>query len=301
MRSIRAFALCVALTAAWLLPTAAGSGAACAAEAAGAAHAALVVGTGSTTLTYCVALDGSTVSGIHLVQLAGDQFGLGYRLGFGGAAVCQLAGVGPSGGDCFGDYPDFWGYWHGDGSGGWSWAGSGAGSSSVSNGDVEGWTWGSGDSGTTHPTPPALGFDDVCGASPDPTPSPTPGSGSGGDGGSGGGAGGSHGHGDAGGSGGPSTTPTPAETSVTPHHGGGSREAKDRNGATPSESPTSASPAAASPVTELASGVADEPAGGIPPGVFVALALIMGLGGAGWFTLRRRTRTEHRSGSGGGG
>ncbi len=76
--------------------------------------------------------------------------------------MCQLSGVGPSGGDCFADYPDFWGYWHGDGRGGWSWAGSGAASASVGDGDMEGWVWGSGDTASTHQAPPALAFDDVC-------------------------------------------------------------------------------------------------------------------------------------------
>ncbi|MGZ8613796.1 MAG: hypothetical protein ACXWX4_03840 [Actinomycetota bacterium] len=109
-----------------LAPAAAGSTQACAAEAADAPHAALVIGTGSQTLMYCVALDAPTVSGLRLIQLASAQHGLQYRLGFGGQAVCQLTGIGPTGGDCFADYPDFWGYWHGDGSGGWTWAGSGA-------------------------------------------------------------------------------------------------------------------------------------------------------------------------------
>ncbi len=183
MRKLLRFSLALALSAAVFAPAAAGSAPACAAEASGAPHAALVVGTGGGTTTYCVALDASSVSGIHLIQLAGSQFGLQYRLGFGGQAVCQLAGVGPSGSDCFGDYPDFWGYWHGDGRGGWSWAGSGAGSASISDGDMEGWTWGSGDSGTTHAAPPALAFDDVCeDIEPSPTPTAAATSGGGGDG-----------------------------------------------------------------------------------------------------------------------
>jgi hypothetical protein len=302
MRFVRAVALCLALTAPWLAPAAAGSAGGCAAEAAGTAHAALVVGTGSRTLTYCVALDGSTVSGIHLVQLAGDQFGLQYRLGFGGEAVCQLDGVGSRGGDCFADYPDFWGYWHGDGAGGWSWAGSGAGSSSVDNGDVEGWTWGSGDTGVTHPAPPALGFDDVCTESPGPTSSPTPG------GGSGGGDEDPHGQGDGGGGGADggagggrssAATSSPGEDPGSSKGGDGSRDAKGHDGGAPVTPAASVPAASQSPVTELASGVANEPSGGIPPGAFVALALVATLGGAGWITLRRRARSEHGASGGG--
>ena len=62
------------------------------------------------------------MSGIHLIELASNQYGMQYRLGFGGKAVCQLEGVGPDGDDCFGGYPFFWGYWHWDGGTGWDWA-----------------------------------------------------------------------------------------------------------------------------------------------------------------------------------
>ena len=94
MRRLLRLSLVLALSAAVLAPAAAGSAPACAAEASAAPHAALVVGTGGSTTTYCVALDASSVTGIRLVQLAGSQFGLQYRLGFGGQAVCQLEGVG---------------------------------------------------------------------------------------------------------------------------------------------------------------------------------------------------------------
>ena len=170
MRGPRAAAFGLVLLLPALAPAAGGSVVACAAEAAGAPHAALVVGTGGQTLNYCVTLDAPTVTGLRLIQLASAQHGLQYRLGFGGQAVCQLAGIGPTGGDCFADYPDFWGYWHGNGGGGWTWAGSGAASASIGDGDVEGWTWGSGDSGATHPAPPALSIDDVCDAATEPPP-----------------------------------------------------------------------------------------------------------------------------------
>jgi hypothetical protein len=138
--------------------------------AAGGPHAALVVDTGEDVYPLCVGLDADTVSGIHLIELAGEQYDLSYRLGFGGKAVCELAGVGTQDDDCFSEYPDFWGYWHGDGSGGWSWAGSGAASYQVKDGDVEGWSWGSGSDGDTHNRPPDTTFESVCGYRPQ-TPS----------------------------------------------------------------------------------------------------------------------------------
>ena len=138
------------------------TGAAPACAAATGPHAALVIDTGTGAHSFCVALDAASVSGIHLIELAGAQDHLAYGFGSGGQAVCRLAGVGPQGDDCFADYPDYWGYWHGDGRGGWTWSSSGAASTQVGDGALDAWVWGSGDSGATHPKPPSLGIDDVC-------------------------------------------------------------------------------------------------------------------------------------------
>jgi hypothetical protein len=154
------------------LPVALYTPAACAAET---PHAALVVDTGESEITLCVELPNDPVSGIELVKLAGEQHGLQYTLGYGGEAVCTLAGVGPEGDDCFADYPDFWGYWHGSDSGDWSWASTGAGTTTVEAGDIEGWSWGSGQDGTTHPPPPATTFDVVCAATEEGGDRPEPG------------------------------------------------------------------------------------------------------------------------------
>lgn len=133
----------------------------------------LVVDTGESEHRMCVELPRAQVSGTDLIVLAGEQHGLSYRFGYGGGAVCMLAGVGADGDDCFEKYPDFWGYWRGDGSGGWSWSSSGAGSTRVSNGDVEGWSWGSGSDGSSHPPPPRTTFSSVC-AQAAPKPSSPP-------------------------------------------------------------------------------------------------------------------------------
>ena len=154
----RSLVLSAAVAAASLWPVAVAP-AACAGEA---PRAALVVDTGESVLNLCVALPDGSVSGIELIKLASSQHGLSYKLGFGGAAVCNLAGVGPTGDDCFEQDPDFWGYWHGDGSGGWTWASTEAGSTTVTDGSVEGWAWGSGTGPGTHPAPPATRFADVC-------------------------------------------------------------------------------------------------------------------------------------------
>ena len=151
------------------LPAVTGAGRACAATTG--PHAALVIETGARDLRLCVALDASTVSGTHLIELAGAQHHLAYGFGSGGQAVCRLAGVGPQGDDCFADYPDFWGYWRGDGHGGWTWSSVGAASATVADGDLDGWVWGTGDAGSTHQEPPSLTVTDVCVP---PSPSPTP-------------------------------------------------------------------------------------------------------------------------------
>ncbi len=126
-------------------------------------HAALVVDTGERVLDMCVSLPEPEVTGIELIELAGEQFGLEYSLGFGGEAVCMLAGVGPGGDDCWRDYPYFWGYWHG-GEAGWTWSGTGAGANTITEGEIEGWSWGAGQDPNSHPPPPPRVFTDVCAA-----------------------------------------------------------------------------------------------------------------------------------------
>ena len=153
-------------------PAAVGTDSLCAAEG---DRAALVVDTGGSVQSFCVALPDGETSGLGLIALANEQHGLAYKLGFGGEAVCMLAGVGPTSDDCFEEYPNFWGYWRGDGSGGWIWSGTGAGSTVVEDGDVQGWSWGSGSNGDSHPRPPATSFGDVCAsaaAEPPPTKKP---------------------------------------------------------------------------------------------------------------------------------
>ena len=118
---------------------------------------------GSSPLRMCVSLPGGDVSGLDLIRLAGAQYDLQYRFGHGGAAVCQLANVPaerpPN--DCLRQGDPFWGYWR-SGGGGWQWSGSGGATTQVEGGDVEGWSFGYGNDGSTHPQPPATRASDVC-------------------------------------------------------------------------------------------------------------------------------------------
>jgi hypothetical protein len=240
------------------------------ASAGGVGHAALVVGTGSQTFRFCVGLDAASVTGIHLIELANSQDGLQYRLGFGGLAVCQLAGVGPAGGDCFAKYPSYWGLWIGDGSGGWTWSGSGAGSVQIRDGDTEGWTWGTGDSGTTHPRPPATTTASVCGA-PSPTVRPTA----------------THP---------PAPDATPSRNIARPPAPGGNGVSSPTPGKAPKSTHSRAPGSPGSPAVlstgpiQVAGGGGGGGAGGPPAGALLAIAGVVALGGVGWLRVRAGSR-----------
>jgi hypothetical protein len=240
-------------------------------------HAALVVETGSRDLRLCVALDAPSVSGTHLIELAGEQQHLVYAFGSGGEAVCRLAGVGPQGDDCFADYPDFWGYWRGDegGQSGWTWSSTGAASTTVGDGDLEGWVWGSGDTGSTHARPPTLTIADVCTppATPSP-PAPTPGATS------------TH-------AASPSTATSGSSTSTrTPAPSrppSGPRSARPDPGATPTPTPS-----------VLIAAADQGPAGSSGgPGPGLALALVIGAAFAagGWLRIRGARRRRETTAS----
>ena len=249
----------------------------------------LVVDTGARVQRFCVALDGTTVSGIHLVELASAQHGIQYALGFGKQAICQLDGVGVSGGDCFAEYPDFWGYWHGNGSGGWTWANGGAATYRVGDGDVEGWVWGSGDSGSTHRAPPATRADDVCPPAPSPTPTDPPDADPPGDQ-----VGGPASTGE-----GPSTPDVSASTTTEVDEAERQRERRrerrrDRERDRDREPSPSrvATPPPDDAELRATGAQLPEDGGGPAAALLVALALGAGLGAAGWWRIRRSGAEE---------
>lgn len=252
------------------LPAVTGAAPACAA--ATGPHAALVIETGARDLRLCVALDAPTVSGTHLIELAGEQQHLSYGFGSGGQAVCRLAGVGPDGDDCFADYPDFWGYWRGDGHGGWTWSSTGAASTTVDDGDLDGWVWGSGDAGSTHPKPPSLTVADVC-AAPSPSPAPTmPAS--------------THAA--------PASTPPSTAASVE------ASAAASHRRSSPAPSPRTHTASSSAPPSVVAVAAADQgpppTSGGPGPGLLLALAIGAALAGGGWLRMRSgRHRDEAAS------
>jgi len=269
-RPVAAALVVVAASIPMILPAITGAASACAA--ATGPHAALVIDTGAGTHSFCVALDATTVSGIHLIELAGTQDHLAYGFGSGGQAVCRLAGVGPQGDDCFADYPDYWGYWHGDGHGGWTWSSSGAASARIGDGALDAWVWGSGDSGTTHPKPPPAAIDDVCvPAAPTPAASPSPARSI------------------------PPAAPSSwARSSASPGRADPSTDAT-RSPKPSGEGVVKRSPSEGPPTAgALAAAPGPPPAGGGPgPGLLVAIVLGTALAGGGW--LRSRSSRRGRS------
>jgi hypothetical protein len=292
MRRFRALVIGTALLVGGAWPLAGPPSAACATEG---PRAALVVDDGSSSLELCVSLDAPTVTGTHLIELAHAQHGVTYSLGFGGQAVCMLNGVGTTGGDCFATYPDFWGYWHGDGRDGWIWGSSGAATyDDVGDGDIEGWVFGSGDSGTTHDRPAALGFDDVCAPTPSPTPTPTPPSGSDVAGGAGGVAGSASEAGTSGASSHAATRPSPSSAMHVERSGpsDGRVEDGERRAAhepTPADTRPAASPTSEPPPSSAGELRAVSPGHdrGVPPGLMAAIGLGTAFAAAGWWRLRR--------------
>ncbi len=126
-------------------------------------RAGIVVSYENVTETRCVEFDQPGITGADLLSRSGlavvsEGSGLG-------TAVCSIDGVGC--GDpndcwcqCHGATCRYWAYFTLDG-GQWTYSPVGAARRKVSDGDVDGWTWGLGVAGAASP-PNAMTFEDVC-------------------------------------------------------------------------------------------------------------------------------------------
>lgn len=126
-------------------------------------RAALVINYGDRVATHCVAFSEPQISGYELLVRAGRSVEV--EAGGMGAAVCRLDGTGCPGDDCFcqcrgGGDCIYWSYWHRNG-GAWQYSPVGASNYQVSDGAVDGWSWGPGSPDQAIP-PPNLSFADVC-------------------------------------------------------------------------------------------------------------------------------------------
>jgi hypothetical protein len=271
-------------------------------EAQGLNRAAIVVDTGSGTTTRCVSFSEESISGTEALSRAGLSPVVRGFSGEGGA-VCAINGVG-----CAADSncltcsaPSYWAYFRADnGAGGYTYSSVAATSTSVSDGDVEGWRWGTGSppsyrsfasvcpltTPTTSPPPPPP--DPGGGGGPGPNGGPGPGgpsgpSGPSGPGSSGGGPdAGGPGDGPADGPGGTTTVPPSTTAPASGPDDGGSSSTGGGGDDVPEVDGEEA--AARTPI--------DEDDGGGDARTWIAFtALLGGFGLAGWRIRRIRGRS----------
>lgn len=127
-------------------------------------RAALVVNLGNGNVqTRCVSFSEDQITGYDLLMRSGLDVAADIQGA--GAMVCGIDGIGcpadncmcacSGGGDC-----EYWSYWH-QSSGGWQYSQAGASMYPITNGVVDGWSWGLGAVNAASP-PPNLAFEDVC-------------------------------------------------------------------------------------------------------------------------------------------
>lgn len=124
---------------------------------------------GGRTQTACVAFTGDSISGMELLRRAGFNLVTAYA----GTAVCKIDDLGCPSDNCFcQSYAPpyaYWAYFHSHGDGNWSYSQVGAADYQVRDGQVDGWSWGPGESSP----PPGLRFDEIC-LAPTAIPTSTP-------------------------------------------------------------------------------------------------------------------------------
>ena len=252
---------------------------------------AIVVDTGSGPVSRCVSFAEDSISGIEALSRAGLAPVVEGYSGVGGA-LCGLNGVGcPADSSCLTcSAPNYWAYYRADnGASGFAYSSVGAGAIAVTDGDVEGWRWGTG------AAPAYRSFGSICPLQPPPTTTtttnpPPPGGGNGGGNGSGGPGPGQNGSGPpaAGtvteGEAGATTTVVGPATTVA---GEGSPAAGGQGTMSADDAPTldGEEAAARTPLEEAQGG------GGSSRTWLAFVALLGGFGLAGWRVRRVRSRS----------
>lgn len=128
-------------------------------------RAAVVVRSGEGQVdSRCVAFAEETISGYELLARSGID--LVIDASGAGVMVCSIAGEGCPASSCLcecqGEPCTYWSYWRWRGDE-WQYAGLGASVTQISDGDVDGWSWGPG-SVTSAIAPPTVSFDEICAA-----------------------------------------------------------------------------------------------------------------------------------------
>lgn len=104
---------------------------------------------GDTYITRCITFNDAEINGYQVLLRSGLE------IVESGGAICGIEDTGCPADECFCAMPDYWSYWHLiDGT--WQYAASSAAGHTVYDGDVEGWSWESGEQ------PPAISFQQIC-------------------------------------------------------------------------------------------------------------------------------------------
>ena len=132
-------------------------------------RAAIVVDTGSGVTSRCVSFAEDSISGIEALNRAGLSPAVRAYSGQGGAVCASTAWAARPTANCLTcAAPNYWAYHRAEsGSGGFAYSSQGAGSVQVTDGDVEGWRWGTGSA------PAFRSFNLVCPVTPPPTTTTT--------------------------------------------------------------------------------------------------------------------------------
>jgi hypothetical protein len=118
-------------------------------------RAGLVIFSGDDSLfTTCVSFTESSISGLELLERSGLAVQTATNPNQ-GTAVCKIGEVGSPSSDCFGSMPDYWAYWK-LGANGWEYSVTGADQTPVTDGNVNAWSWGTGD------PPVSITFQNTC-------------------------------------------------------------------------------------------------------------------------------------------
>jgi len=126
----------------------------------------------------CVSFGEASITGEQLLQRSGLTMIIDYNAGLGGA-VCSINNQGCAFPvqDCFcqcqGTQCEYWAYYHWI-DGAWQYSQVGASSYQVTDGALEGWSWGPGSFGASGTQPPQVAFQDVCAAPATATSTATP-------------------------------------------------------------------------------------------------------------------------------
>ncbi len=109
---------------------------------------------GDQIYTTCVSFTQTSISGLDMLKASGLAVQSATNPSQ-GTAVCKIGEVGSPSSDCFGSMPNYWSYWV-MGTNGWEYSATGADQTQVTNGNVNGWSWGEGS------PPPVITFQNTC-------------------------------------------------------------------------------------------------------------------------------------------